>query len=70
MNAIVKQLEKDSGLIKEWFEHMHRNPELSLQESMATEGCVANFSARAFRHKSLSISESVSCSRAVILIVR
>ena len=37
MNTIVKQLEKDSGLIKEWFEHMHRNPELSMQEARTAE---------------------------------
>lgn len=37
MNTIVKQLEKDSGLIKQWFEHMHRNPELSMHEARTAE---------------------------------
>lgn len=37
MNAIVKQLEKDSGQIREWFEHLHRNPELSMQEARTAE---------------------------------
>lgn len=32
MNAIVKKLEADSAQMKQWFEHMHRNPELSMQE--------------------------------------
>lgn len=33
MNAIVKELEQDSAQMKEWFEHMHSHPELSMQES-------------------------------------
>ncbi len=37
MNAIVKALEADSALMKEWFEHMHRNPELSMQEVRTAE---------------------------------
>lgn len=32
MNSIVKKLEKDRDQIDEWFEQMHRNPELSMQE--------------------------------------
>ena len=32
MNNIVKKLEEDSAQIEEWFEHMHRNPELSMKE--------------------------------------
>src|SRR5690606_40062994 len=32
MNKIVQNLEKDKAQIKEWFEHMHKNPELSMQE--------------------------------------
>jgi len=37
MNAIVKELEQDTALMKEWFEHMHRNPELSMQEARTAE---------------------------------
>jgi hippurate hydrolase len=37
MNAIVKELEKDSALMKGWFEHMHRNPELSMQEARTAD---------------------------------
>ncbi|HUH76972.1 MAG TPA: amidohydrolase, partial [Devosia sp.] len=33
MNMIAKQLEEDAVPMKEWFEHMHRNPELSMQEA-------------------------------------
>lgn len=33
MNNIIKTLEKDRNQIEEWFTHMHRNPELSMQES-------------------------------------
>src|SRR5690554_455991 len=32
MNNIVRKLEEDSAQIEEWFEHMHRNPELSMKE--------------------------------------
>lgn len=32
MNAIVKELEQDTAPMKEWFAHLHRNPELSMQE--------------------------------------
>lgn len=32
MNDIVKALEADRSQIESWFEHMHRNPELSMQE--------------------------------------
>ncbi|TCP61067.1 hippurate hydrolase [Rhodovulum bhavnagarense] len=32
MNAIVKELEQDKALMGEWFEHMHRHPELSMKE--------------------------------------
>ena len=32
MNKIDQNLEKDKAQIKEWFEHMHKNPELSMQE--------------------------------------
>ncbi len=37
MNAIVKELEQDTAPMKEWFEHMHRNPELSMQEARTAE---------------------------------
>lgn len=37
MNTIVKKLEDDAGLMKKWFEHMHRNPELSMQETRTAE---------------------------------
>lgn len=32
MNDIVQKLEKDRAQIEEWFEFMHRNPELSMKE--------------------------------------
>lgn len=32
MNKIVEKLEQDREQIEEWFEHMHRNPELSMEE--------------------------------------
>ena len=32
MNAILEALEADHGRMTEWFEHMHRHPELSMQE--------------------------------------
>lgn len=37
MNTIVKELEEESPLMKEWFEHMHRNPELSMREARTAE---------------------------------
>ena len=37
MNAFVKELENDTPLMKEWFEHMHRNPELSMQETRTAD---------------------------------
>lgn len=33
MNKIEEKLEADRKEIEEWFEHMHRNPELSMQEA-------------------------------------
>jgi hippurate hydrolase len=33
MNTIEKSLEADRTKIEEWFEHLHRNPELSMQEN-------------------------------------
>lgn len=33
MTAIVQQLQQNRGLMTEWFEHMHRHPELSMQET-------------------------------------
>ena len=32
VNTVLEALEADHGQMKEWFEHMHRNPELSMQE--------------------------------------
>ncbi len=32
MNNIVRKLEENRAQIEEWFEHMHRNPELSMKE--------------------------------------
>ena len=37
MNAIVKQLEADAPLMRAWFEHMHRHPELSMRESATAD---------------------------------
>lgn len=37
MNAIVKDLEALRPQIKEWFEHMHRTPELSMQEEKTAQ---------------------------------
>lgn len=37
MDAFVKELAEDTAIMKEWFEHMHRNPELSMQESRTAE---------------------------------
>lgn len=37
MNTLVKALEQDSAQMKEWFEHMHRHPELSMQETETSE---------------------------------
>jgi hippurate hydrolase len=33
MNAIVQELEAEAPRMKEWFEHMHRHPELSMRET-------------------------------------
>lgn len=32
MNAIVSEMEQDRAQLQAWFEHMHQNPELSMQE--------------------------------------
>ncbi|HEY1175502.1 MAG TPA: amidohydrolase, partial [Phytomonospora sp.] len=32
MSAILEALEADRGRITEWFEHLHRHPELSMRE--------------------------------------
>jgi hippurate hydrolase len=37
MNTTLEALEADHGQMKEWFEHMHRNPELSMQEQGTAE---------------------------------
>jgi len=37
MDKIVEELEADRSQIEEWFEHMHRNPELSMQEDNTAE---------------------------------
>jgi len=31
-NTVLETLEADHEQMKEWFEHMHRNPELSMRE--------------------------------------
>ena len=33
MNAFAKELEQEIPLMKQWFEHLHRNPELSMKET-------------------------------------
>ena len=33
MNAIVKEIKQNETQLREWFEHLHRHPELSMQES-------------------------------------
>lgn len=37
MTAIVQRLEQNRGLMTEWFEHMHRHPELSMQEASTAD---------------------------------
>ena len=37
MTNLVTNLETDFDLIKGWFEHLHRNPELSMQEAKSAE---------------------------------
>lgn len=37
MTAIVQRLEQNRGLMTEWFEHMHRHPELSMQETSTAD---------------------------------
>lgn len=37
MNDIVRKLEEDRTQIEGWFEHMHRNPELSMKEEETAE---------------------------------
>ncbi len=37
MNALVDELEEEKPLMREWFEHMHRNPELSMQETRTAD---------------------------------
>ena len=32
MSSILNALESERGQIESWFQHMHRNPELSMQE--------------------------------------
>lgn len=43
MNAIVKDI--DQAKIKEWFEHMHRSPELSMQEAKTADYIAAELRA-------------------------
>ena len=45
MNTLLEALEADRAQMKEWFEHMHRNPELSMQEQETAE-----YIASAVRH--------------------
>lgn len=37
MNDIVTSLKTDFDLMKSWFEHLHRNPELSMQEAKSAK---------------------------------
>lgn len=37
MNKIVKNLQTDFDLMKSWFEHLHRNPELAMQEAKSAK---------------------------------
>ncbi|PWQ94394.1 M20 aminoacylase family protein [Leucothrix pacifica] len=37
MNNIVTQLQGDFDLMKSWFEHLHRHPELSMQEAKSAQ---------------------------------
>ncbi|MGO4409643.1 MULTISPECIES: M20 aminoacylase family protein [unclassified Brevundimonas] len=37
MTAIVQRLEQNRRLMTEWFEHMHRHPELSMQETSTAD---------------------------------
>src|SRR5690606_37300415 len=37
MNHIVEKLEEDRDQLTEWFEHLHRNPELSMNEQETAE---------------------------------
>ena len=37
MNTLLEALEADRAQMTEWFEHMHRNPELSMQEQETAE---------------------------------
>ncbi|MCZ8548619.1 M20 family metallopeptidase [Mesorhizobium qingshengii] len=37
MNTIVRDLEAGAAQMREWFEHMHRHPELSMQETRTSE---------------------------------
>lgn len=37
MTALVQKLEQNRALMTEWFEHMHRHPELSMQETSTAD---------------------------------
>lgn len=37
MNKILEAMQANRSQIEEWFEHMHRNPELSMQEEKTAE---------------------------------
>src|SRR5690554_7166577 len=37
MNPIIQKLEENRSQIEEWFEHMHRNPELSMMEEQTAQ---------------------------------
>ena len=41
VNTVLEALEAEHGQMSEWFQHMHRNPELSMQE-METAKYIAN----------------------------
>lgn len=37
MNTIIRELDAYTGAMKQWFEHMHRHPELSMQETRTAQ---------------------------------
>src|SRR5690554_6104830 len=37
MTHVFRKLEEDSAQIEEWFEHMHKNPELSMKEEQTAK---------------------------------
>ena len=54
MNDLVKALEANRGQIETWFEHLHRNPELSMREEQT-----AQYSAGLLREWSYDVTTGV-----------